>query len=187
MIFKILFLIISIIIVYALIILLCSINFNTGNADFALILGHKLENNKISDVLLYRLKKTIKYLNDNPNCKVILSGGTTPGNSISEAYVMKEYLLINNIEENKIICEDKSQDTIENIDNCIKLIPKNSKVVIISSNYHILRSRMICKLLGLKTKGIGAYTPPIDLIKHLGIEEVYMFIHFYRIMKRRSL
>lgn len=185
MIINIIIAIILIIIIYALLILLFSISFNVNNADYLIILGHKLENDKMDNVLRYRLRKAVRYIDKNPKCKIVLSGGVTVDNSISEASVMQNYLIKNGIDENRIILEDKSVDTVENINNCLNYIDVNSSIVIISSNYHILRSKMICKMLGFKkVKGIGSYTPIKDLIKHLAIEEVYMFIHYFRIKNR---
>lgn len=185
MIIKIILIFISIIVLYGLIILLGSFNLNTDNADYVIVLGHQLKNNQYDDVLKYRLIKTLDYLNNNES-KCILSGGITSNNTISEALVMKEYLITKGINQNRIIVEDKSKDTIENIKNCINLIKPNSKVVLISSNYHIVRSRMICRLFGIRVKGIGTYTPIIDLLKHIPIEEAFIFIHYFRIKNKQD-
>ena len=185
MLIKILLIVLFIIVLYAILILILPIDRNVDNAEYAIILGHKLNNNEISDVLRYRLKKSIKYIDKNPKTKIVLSGGITENNTVSEASVMQEYLIKNGIDSNSIILEDKSLDTVENINNCLNYIDPNSKVLIISSNYHILRSKMICKLLGFKNiKALGCCTPILDLIKHLAIEEVYMFIHYFRIKNR---
>lgn len=186
MIIKILIGLLIFIFIYALIILLCSFDYDTNNAKYVLVLGHKLENDTADQVLKYRLKKAIKYLDNNPNTKVILSGGITKGNTISEASYMKDYLIKNGIDPNIITLEDKSIDTVENIENCLNYIDIKDKVILISSNYHILRSKMICKLLGLKVKGIGCYTPILDLLIHIPIEELFIFIHYFRIKKKQD-
>lgn len=186
MITKIILIIFSFILIYGIVILLSSISFNNDNADYAIVLGHKLNDDKPTKVLIYRLNKTIDYLNKNKNCKVVLSGGVTENNTISEASVMKKYLINSAIAENRIILEDKSKDTIENIKNCKEYINKNNKIVIISSNYHILRSKMICRLLGLNVTGLACYTPIIDLIKHIPIEEVFIFIHYFRLKRKQD-
>ena len=166
---------------FALILLLQCLNKITNDADYLIILGHKLNNNKPSNVLIERLECALKYLRSNNKTTIVLSGGITKNNSLSEAQVMKEYLIQNGINENRIILEDKSIDTVENIANCLNYIDKNSKVVLISSNYHILRARMICNLLGLKVSCIGSYTPIVEFIKHIFIEEIFIFIHYFRI------
>lgn len=182
MLFRILFFIFIFLLFYSLIILLGYFDSDTENADYLIVLGHKLNNDCIDNVLRYRLRKTIKYLNRNNNTIVILSGGITSNNTISEAIAMKEYLTKNGI-ENKIILEDKSCDTIENIINCKKYIDSNSKTVLISSNYHVFRAKMICKMNGLKIKVIACYTPISELIKHLFIEMIFIPIHYFRIKK----
>lgn len=183
MIIKILLIVSAIILVYGLLILIGSFGLNTDNADYIIVLGHKLNNNKISNVLEYRLNKVLEY-SENNNCKIILSGGITSNNTISEAEVMKDYLVNNGINESRIILEDKSTDTVENIRNCKEYVDSKSKIVVISSNYHIVRAKMICRLLGLNAKGIGTYTPIIDLIIHLAIEEVFIFINYFRIIRK---
>lgn len=183
MIIKILLILFIIITIYALLILFFSFDNNIDDADYLIVLGHKLNNDKPSEVLIHRLNKTIEYVNKNINTNIVLSGGITSKNSVSEAYIMKEYLINHDISEDRLFLEDKSIDTVENIKNCLNYIDKKSKVVIISSNYHIVRARMICRLLGLDVKGIGVYTPVLDLLKHLIIEEIFIIIHYIRIKK----
>lgn len=186
MIIKILLIFLSILIVYGINILLLSfIDSDTNNADYLIVLGHKLKNDKPTMVLKYRLRGALKYIDNNQNTKIILSGGITSDNTISEANVMKDYLVKNGVETNKIILEDKSIDTVENINNCKSYIDVNSKIVILSSNYHVVRSKMICRLLGINVKGIGVYTPILELIKHLIIEEIFIVVNYIRIKKER--
>ena len=56
---------------------------------------------------------------------------------------MKKYLINTyNIEKNKIIEDNLSQDTIENSKNCLKIIEKMnniSEIIVISSEFHIKR------------------------------------------------
>ena len=112
-----------------------------------------------------------------------MSGGITSNNTKSEAEVMKDYLIKNGI-ENRIVLEDKSCDTLENIANCKKYINDNSNIVLISSNYHIFRAKIICKLNGLKVKAIACYTPIFELIKHLFIEILFIPINYFRLRKK---
>lgn len=62
---------------------------------------------------------------------------------LSEAIQMKKYLINTyNIEKNKIIEDNLSQDTIENSKNCLKIIEKMkniSEIIVVSSEFHIKR------------------------------------------------
>lgn len=178
-------LLLIILIIYPFIILISALNISNFSADYLVILGNALNNNKISKVLYFRLNKALKVLKNKPNLLIVTSGGITSNNIYSEAEVMKQYLIENGIDSNKIIIEDKSKNTIENI-LFIKNIVKDNKTIILSSNYHILRIKLITKLLKLNNvKYISCFTPIKDLIKHLIIEEVFIFIHAYRIIKNK--
>ena len=49
--------------------------------------------------------------------------------------------------------------TIENIKNSLNYITINSKIVVISSQYHVFRAKQICKNAGIEVKGIGSQAP----------------------------
>lgn len=187
MIIRILFTIILVYLLIGILIVIFGHSFDTENADYLIVLGNCLIDNKPSLILKNRLRKALQYIDKNDTCKIILSGGVTKNNTISEAEYMKTYLVKNGIDNNRIILEDKSIDTVENIMNCRSIIESNSKVVVLSSSYHTLRARMICKLCGLKVKTIQAHTPIKDFIKHIGIEILYIPIHYRRITKKQSI
>ena len=129
------------------------------NADSVLVLGYQLTNNEMSDTLKYRLDKAYEYALNNPNSTLVLCGGVTRENTVSEAEVMKAYLLDLGLDAKRIECEDKSTDTIENIQNSLNYIDKNSKIVVLSSNYHVTRAKMICEKAGLSVKRCGSKAP----------------------------
>jgi uncharacterized SAM-binding protein YcdF (DUF218 family) len=82
--------------------------------------------------------------------KVIVSGGKV-SSSVSEADLMKEYLIQNGIEEQRILLDHESRDTIENIANCKQIMLKNSleTCIIISNSFHIRRIQCIARSLSL--------------------------------------
>ena len=123
-----------------------------GNIDYLLVLGTKISNNEPGIILKKRLEKTIEYYNSNKNITLILSGGKTSKNSnLSEAGVMKKYLLANCvIKEENIITEDYSLNTVENLNNILKIIDKDKKVGLCTSNSHIYRALGLAKKIGYK-------------------------------------
>ncbi len=178
--------VLAIILIYALIILLASFDKDTNNADYLVVLGYKLIGDLLSLTLIMRLDKAYKYLINNPNCKVILSGGKIKNSSIPEAIAMEEYLLKKGISKDRIIKEMCSLDTIDNIKYCKDIIKGNPKITIISSRYHILRVRMICKFLGMNAKFIGSNSSPQDSIVNLFKEE-YLIIKNYIMLKKSKI
>lgn len=132
------------------------------NADYLLILGHALENNAASEVLINRCEKAAEYMKAHPHTVAVACGGITGENqTVSEATVIKEILTSKGIDESRIILEDKSKTTAENFYNAKKLMEKkeNCTVALLSSSYHLLRARTLAKLCGIDTKTVSAPTP----------------------------
>ncbi len=131
-------------------------------ADYLLILGHALENNAPSPVLIKRCERAVKYLDKYKSTVAIACGGITgKEQTVSEAEVIKELLLKGGIEESRIVLEDKSTTTAENFYNAKKLMgeTKNASVALLSSDYHLLRSRALAKICGIDTFTVAAETP----------------------------
>ena len=168
--------IIVFILVYALLILIFGINLNNQKADYLIVLGSGLYHDKETLVMIKRINRAALYLLNNVDCKVIVSGGITDNNKLSEAEVMKKLLLQRHIQEDRIIIEDKSKNTVENIHNSLNIISdKNKKIVICSSDYHVLRARLIAKKNGYDTSSISSQSSLIELLIHLPMEE-YLII-----------
>lgn len=149
-------------------------------ADYVIVLGAQVRGNNPSYNLATRLDKAYQYLKDNKDTRVIVSGGKGPGENISEAEAMKIYLINKGIEEERIIMEDKSANTDENIEFSKELISdKDSKVVIVTNNFHVYRSIKIAKKQGIDNiQGLGSsikwYTVP-----NLYLREAIAVIKYY--------
>jgi len=122
------------------------------NIDYLLVLGTKISNDEPGIILKKRLEKTIEFYNTNKDITLILSGGKTSKNSdLSEAGVMKKYLLKNcDIKEENIITEDYSLNTVENLKNILEIIDKDKYIGLCTSNSHIYRAFGLAKKLGFK-------------------------------------
>lgn len=117
--------------------------------DYVIILGAQMKHNGPSKALRYRLDKAALYLEENPNAKVIVSGGQGPDEHISEAQGMYDYLVSIGIDEARIIKEDKSRNTFENLTFSAQLLDKeNDSVAIVSNNFHIFRATRIARKVG---------------------------------------
>ena len=66
-------------------------------ADYVIVLGARVRGAKISNSLKQRLDRAIEYSEEYPNTVLVLSGGKGPGEEISEARAMYEYLQYNGI------------------------------------------------------------------------------------------
>ncbi len=91
------------------------------------------------------------------------SGGKGNDEIISEGEAIKRYLLENGISEDKIIKEDDSTSTEENVKLAMDKMRDNFgsdgyKAAFATTNYHVFRTGMLADKMGLKTEGIGSRT-----------------------------
>lgn len=121
------------------------------NLDYIIVLGAQVREDGPSVVLRYRLDAAIDYLNENPDTICIVSGGQGRNESFSEAEGMAEYLLENGIEKNRILLEDQSENTAENIRYSKDLMKQTYHGVgIVTNNFHVFRAVKIAKAQGLE-------------------------------------
>lgn len=131
---------------------------NTDDNDYLIILGAGLRGETMTMTLRQRMEDSYYYLNNHDNWKyVVVSGGMGPGESISEAEAMERYLISKGIDESRIIKEDKSTSTYENLLFSKLLIEKHSDknidevdVKLATSNFHSLRTYLLAKNIGYK-------------------------------------
>lgn len=133
-------------------------------ADYLVILGGGIKGETVTLSLKERLDKGIYYLKDNPDIKVIVTGGKGIGEDISEAEAMKVYLIKNGISPARIIVEDKSTSTMENFKFSKKVLEnydnkKLYKIMIITNDFHMFRSKMLAQRNGFEAYGITCSTP----------------------------
>lgn len=144
--------------------------------DYVIVLGAAVRGEQLSLALRSRVEKAVDYLNLHPETKVIVSGGQGPGEDITEAVAMEGYLLEKGIKQNRIIKEDQSTSTRENLAFSYQFIEENKKVMVISSRFHILRAQTIAKKMGKSIKGIGTDTF-IMLVPNYYIREFFGLIY----------
>ena len=91
----------------------------------------------------------------------VVSGGQGPDEVQSEAASMRDYLIEKGIPEDRILVEDKSTDTAENMrfskDKILAVNP-NATVAFSTTNFHVFRSGLKARRVKLKALGMGAKT-----------------------------
>lgn len=120
-----------------------------AGAEYLIVLGAGVNGTVPSQTLKNRINAAIDYLKENQDTLVIASGGQGTGEDVSEAEVIKDYLLLGGIAPEQIILEDKSTSTVENIEFSKEFIEdKDSSVVLVTSDFHIMRATKIAKMQG---------------------------------------
>lgn len=126
-------------------------------ADYCIVLGAQWKTSGPSDVLRRRLDRAAEYLKENPATVVVVSGGQGRDEMISEAEGMRQYLVNAGIEEERILMEDKSTNTRENLAFSARLIDmENSRTVIVTNNFHVFRAVKIAEKQGYQAEGLAA-------------------------------
>lgn len=118
------------------------------DADYLVILGAKVNGTQPSRILQYRIDAAVEYLTANPRTKVIVCGGQGADEDISEAECMRQQLLINGIQEERIQLEDQSTSTTQNLQNAAAYLEQDKLVVITSTDFHLFRSIRIARKCG---------------------------------------
>lgn len=132
-----------------------------SNSDYLIVLGAGVRGETPSLTLQGRLDVAYNYLSKNPNTQAILTGGQGVGEDITEAEAMKRYLVQKGISSNRLILENKATDTVENLIHSFEMIDSSRqepRVIVVTSKFHILRSKIIARELGWEVEGAGART-----------------------------
>jgi len=150
------------------------------NADYLIVLGARVKGTVPSLAFASRINAAAEYLKKNKETIVIASGGKGPGEDISEAESIRKELVDQGISEARIILEDQSTDTYENINFSKRFIPKGEKLgLVVTNNFHLYRAVSIARDYGLEVHGLPAETPWIAVPKsysreYLAITKFYL-------------
>ena len=85
------------------------------NLDYVVVLGAHVKGDVPSKALELRLKAALKYARENEDTTLILSGGQGFGEDITEAKCMENYLTAHGISQERLVLEEKSTSTKENL------------------------------------------------------------------------
>lgn len=109
--------------------------------DYVIVLGAGVYGTEPSPALQSRIDTAARYLQENPQTTVIVSGGQGPGEDISEAECMARELEKQGISADRIWLEPDSATTVQNIRNSFALIGDGEfSVGIVTSNFHVFRA-----------------------------------------------
>ena len=121
------------------------------NLDYLIVLGAHVDGTRLTLALLERTRRALEYLKANPGTKAVLSGGKGKGEKISEARAMYDYLTANGIEGSRLILEDRSVNTKENLSFSLEKIGDlSASVGVVTNNFHVFRGVAIGKKCGCR-------------------------------------
>ena len=137
------------------------------NLDAIVVLGARVNGREPSGALRNRIAVAREYLDANPDTIAVLSGGQGSDEDISEAQCMFENLTAAGIDPARLILEDQSTDTSENLIFSRALIPEGASVGLVTNNFHIFRSLALARGLDWQVAGVPVATSMISMPHYL--------------------
>ncbi len=137
------------------------------DADYILILGCKFRRDgTLTPLLRGRVDRAVAFWKrqrelTGKEAVLMPSGGQGADEPIAEAEAMRRYLVAQGVPEGRIVLEDRSRNTFQNMQFSRGLIEKEApgaKVVYATTNYHVFRSGVWANLAGLPSEGVGSRT-----------------------------
>lgn len=126
--------------------------------DYLIVLGAGVRGEEASLSLQHRLEGAAEYLQAHPASRAILSGGQGKGEDITEAECMRRWLSSAGIDGSRLLLEETSTSTMENLRNSWAIIQAEGgtadDVAVLSSNYHLYRAKLMAQSLGMHPAGV---------------------------------
>ncbi|MEK8033172.1 YdcF family protein [Ideonella sp. DXS29W] len=129
------------------------------------VLGAGAPNGRPSPTLLARLDVALAQAARYPAAAVVVSGGQSFSGDSSEAQVMGDYLRAQGLAAERIVQEERSTSTEENLRFSQPLlvargVPMDATVRLVTSDFHTIRARWIARRAGYsRVQAVGAPTP----------------------------
>ena len=136
--------------------------------NYIVVLGARVNGTVPSGSLRNRIRVGAEYLRDNPQTIAVLSGAQGSGEEISEARCMYDNMVAAGIDPARLILEEQSTDTAENLRNSRALIPEGASAGLVTNNFHIFRALALARNQGwTDVRGIPVATTMLSLPHYL--------------------
>lgn len=142
-------------------------------ADTVIVLGAGTYKNKLTPVFRERVNHSIWLYQNGYADSLILTGGYSEGNEHSDAFIAKEYAVLQGIPEKDILIEEKSTITQENIEYAKSIMESNSydTAVLVSDPLHMKRAMLMANDYGIK-----AYSSPTPTTMYVSLKSKIPFL-----------
>lgn len=151
-------------------------------ADYVILLGTQMREDGPSVDFKARILAAYSYMKENPESLLIATGGKGEDELVSEAEGAVRYLSDLGIPEERMIAEDSSRNTQQNIENSYRLIeangdaPSESRIVIVSAAYHLMRACYIASQNGFRNISVKGSVGNILIQPHFYTREFFALI-----------
>ncbi|SDZ26502.1 DUF218 domain-containing protein [Amycolatopsis xylanica] len=134
--------------------------------DFVVVLGSGLLGGKtVPPLLTSRLNRGLSVLakehKRNREPLIVTSGGQGPDEEVSEARAMADYLVTAGLPRERILLEDRSRTTFENLRFSADIMAEHKpdyRCAVVTNNFHVLRAALIARRAKVNGQVIGSPT-----------------------------
>ncbi len=149
------------------------------------VLGCKVRGETPSLMLTRRLKTAREYLLDHPEVTCIVTGGQGLGEDIPEGQAMANWLVEHDIPAERILIEDESKDTQENLRNTAAILEEqglSNEIIIVTDEFHQYRASLLAEKEGLSSTAYSAKTralfvPTYWVREWMALFQLFVFGH----------
>lgn len=134
-----------------------------GEKTTVIVLGCQVNGSEPSLMLQRRIDAAYAYLKDNPDALCIASGGRGENEIMSEAACIKSELMRRGIAGSRILTEEKSANTEENLRfsaEILRQVGLGPNVAIASDDFHQLRAGIYAKKQELDPRALACRAAP---------------------------
>ncbi|MBR1456422.1 MAG: YdcF family protein [Oscillospiraceae bacterium] len=151
---------------------------------YLVVLGAAVYGDRPSLTLVRRLEGAQAYLERYPDSTAIVSGGMGPGETVTEAQAMRDWLVNQGVAQERILLEDAATSTKENLEYSYAIIRSrgdepDGNVAIVSSAYHLYRAKLMSRQLGAEAAGVAAPWGYFFVMLNYFIREAFGVTHLW--------
>lgn len=133
--------------------------------DFVVVLGSGLIRGAVPPLLAARLDRGAALWDQERerggNPMLVTSGGRGPDEPVAEAVAMADYLVARGVPSEKILREDRSRTTQENLEFSRALMTErlpDHRCVVVTNDFHAFRAALTARRVGVNGQVVGAPT-----------------------------
>lgn len=145
-----------------------NVSTQNGVVDYVVILGCRLEGEAPGRCLKARIDAAVDYLRRRPTAMAVCAGGQGDDEVISEAEAISRELQRRGIPARRILKEDQSRTTYENLANTKALLDARRgggayRIAVATNDFHIYRARRLAAYVGFENPAaLSAPTPALE-------------------------
>ena len=137
------------------------------SCEYILVLGAKIKHGEPGRALRCRLDAAVEKASATSVPSYFIVSGAK-----GEATAMRNYLLLRGIPEEHIISEPHATTTEENLLYARRLLPEGRRAIVVTSNFHLFRTKIIAKRIGFPIGGTVSAKTPLEVLPKAVLREI---------------